>query len=98
MLPSPPQDGWLGALVVIPFHVGDKVVLREPATRSAFTQGPQQSDSRPFLLFSGESFLPWEAGSSLARVLAFSKVKGHRLQAGCPSDLQRDLGEGHCPC
>ena len=92
-----PSPGWafrgLGA------HVGDKVVLMEAGPGSptrSFTQGPQQSNSRPFLVPTGWGFLPWEEGALWAesKVLfkdsfseSFSKIEPSGFQAGYPSDL-----------
>lgn len=90
-LPFPPQKArwrpWQS------FHrVGDRWLCPDWLPTRSFNQGSQQSNSRPFLVSAGRGFLPWEAESSLARVLAFSKVKAPGLQAGCPSNLQCDLG------
>lgn len=96
------SPGWLvcllGILAIIPFCVDDNVILKvtgSGSSISASTQSLSRAILNLLLLPAGQGFLLCKAGKVLARALAFVKVEGPGFRAGCLSDMQHDLGQGH---
>lgn len=81
---------------LIPIGIGDKVVLTEAGVGSPMhllTQGPLQSNSRPFLVHTGWGFLSWEEGALWPESWPFQNLRDQSSKPAVPLTYRMNLGK-----